>query len=490
MLRSRFCLRRVVTLGGCLAVAGCAVGPDYKTPASPAGSAYGKAAMPAVTASADDRLGGAQHFVAFADIPAQWWTLFHSPALNRLVDQALRHNPSLAAAQAALKQARENVYAQEGAYFPQVSGEFDASRNKTATRSVSPASATGNPYYTLYTAELSVSYTPDVFGLNRRTVESLAAQAENQRFQLEATYLTLTSNVVSAAIQEASLRAQVAATEQTVRNDEQLVALLNQQYRLGQIAKVDAIAQEAALAQARQTLPPLQKALALQRDLLTALVGGYPVDEPAEQFELAGFDLPLTLPESLPSNVVRQRPDVRAADATLHSASAQIGVAIANRLPQFQISPFGGSDANHFDQLFAPGNGFWSLAAGVTQPIFEGGTLLHKERAARAAYDQAAAQYKSTVISALQNVADSLKALQFDAETLNGAVASERAARDTLDITQLQVKLGAASYVALLNAELAYQTAHVALVQAQAGRLADTAALFQSLGGGWWNRPL
>jgi len=469
-------------------LAGCAVGPDFKAPDPPTSRSYLPDAAPQKTASVDDPLGGAQTFRTGEDIPGEWWTLFHSKPLTDLVARALKANPSLDAAQAALRQANEGVYAQQGAYLPQVTGSFAATRNKTATGSVSPASASGNPYYSLSTAQLNVSFTPDVFGLNARTVESLAAQAENQRFQLEATYLTLTSNVVTAAVTEASLRGQIAATEATVKIDTDLTAILRKQFDLGQVAMGDVLAQEAALAQALQTLPPLQKQLAQQRDLIAALAGGLPSDDPVEKFDLAGFELPLDLPVSLPSTVVMQRPDVAAAQETLHAASAQIGVAVANRLPQFTLSALGGSQANQIGSLFTPGNGFWTLSAGLTAPLFDGFTLLHKERAARAAYDQAAAQYRSTVISALQNVADSLRAVQYDADTLRAAVAAERAADAALKITQVQLRLGGVSYLALLNAEQTYQTARLALVQAQAGRLADTAALFQALGGGWWNR--
>jgi NodT family efflux transporter outer membrane factor (OMF) lipoprotein len=479
---------RVCAIAALLAAGGCAVGPDFETPPKPESKSYLPDAPFTKTVAVAAKLGESQTVDVGADIPGDWWTLFHSPRLTSLVERALHANPSLEAAQAALRQAREGVYAQQGAYFPQVTGSFAATRNKTATGSVSPASASGNPYYSLSTAQLNVSFTPDVFGLNARTVESLAAQADNQRFQLEATYLTLTSNVVAAAITEASLRGQIDATEATIKIDQDLAGILRKQFDLGQVAMGDVIAQEAALAQAQQTLPPLQKLLAQQRDLIAALSGAAPDDGPAEQFDLASFELPVALPLSLPSTLVAQRPDVRAAEETLHAASAQIGVAIANRLPQFTLSALGGSQANMIGNLFTPGNGFWTLSAGLTTPIFEGGTLLHRERAARAGYDQAAAQYRSTVLAALQNVADALRGVQFDAETLRAAVAAERAADASLRITQTQLKLGGISYLSLLNSEQLYQTARLAMVQAQAARLADTAALFQALGGGWWNR--
>jgi NodT family efflux transporter outer membrane factor (OMF) lipoprotein len=254
------------------------------------------------------------------------------------------------------------------------------------------------------------------------------------------------------------------------------------------VAGSDVAAQEAALAQAQQALPPLQKQLAQQRDLLTALAGSFPSQEVAEHFDLAGLQLPLDLPVSLPGRLIEQRPDVRAAEASMHSASALIGVAVAARLPQITLTGNIGNSASTAANMFTPGTNFWTLAGGLTAPIFDFGTLLHKQRAAQAAFDQAAAQYQSTVLTALQNVADALRALQADADALNAAVASERAAARSLGIVRRQLELGQVAYLALLNAENAWQQTRVALVQAQANRLADAAALFQALGGGWWNR--
>jgi NodT family efflux transporter outer membrane factor (OMF) lipoprotein len=470
-------------------LAACAVGPDYKRPAPPNAAGYTPGPLPETTASADTVAGAPQRFVSGLDLPDQWWTLYHSPPLNALIEQALKANPSVEAARAALRQGRETVYAQQGAYYPQVSASLSASRNLTPTGAVSPASASGSPYYSLITPQLNVSFVPDIFGENVRTVESLSAQAENQRFQLEATYLTLSANVVAAAVQDASLRAQIATIRETIRIETDLLAILHKQSALGQVAGVDVAAQEAALAQAELGLPPLNKQLAQQRDLLAALAGHVPSDDVAAYFELASLDLPLDLPVSLPAKLVEQRPDVRAAEASLHAASAQIGVAVAARLPQITLTGSAGSSANQFAALFTPGNNFFSISAGLTQPIFQGGTLLHKQRAAEAAVDQAAAQYRGTVLTAMQNVADTLHALLSDADALRAAVAAERAAGRSLDIMRRQLQLGQIAYLALLNAEQTYQQARLSLVQAQANRLADTAALFQALGGGWWNRP-
>jgi NodT family efflux transporter outer membrane factor (OMF) lipoprotein len=464
------------------------VGPDFHRPAGPAVSGYTAEPLPPQTASADVAGGEAQSFVPGLDLPGQWWTLFHSEPLNTLIDQALKANPNVQAAQAALRVAMENVYAQKGAFYPTVEASFSPSRQKNAVGTLAPTLSSGTPIFNLYTAQVSVFYMLDVFGTNRRQVETLEALAESQRFQLEATYLTLTSNVVAATVQEASLRGQIAATQEVINIESEQLNLLRRLFELGAIAEANVVAQEAALAQTQATLPPLQKQLAQQRNLLTALLGRFPSEEPAEKFELSTLQLPQDLPVSLPSKLVEQRPDVRSAEEQLHAASAQVGVATANMLPQFTLSANVGSVATQIGQLFTAGNNFWSAAGNVTQPIFEGGTLVHKKRAAEAAYDQAAAQYRSTVITAFQNVADTLRALQYDANALKAALAAERAAAEGLDIARRQLQLGDISYLSLLNAEQTYQQAVILLVQAQANRYTDTVALFQALGGGWWNR--
>jgi NodT family efflux transporter outer membrane factor (OMF) lipoprotein len=472
-----------------VALAGCAVGPNFERPAAPDVEGYTSTPLPAKTASAEVTGGEAQHFVQDLDIPGQWWTLFHSEALNALIEQALRNNPTLPAAEAALRLAWENVYAAEGAFFPTAVASYSPSRNKTATGVVFTAASSGPPFFTLHTAQVVVTYAPDVFGGTRREVESLTATTEFQRFQLEAAYLTLTSNVVAAAVQEASLRGQIAATEEIIKIESESLGILRKQLELGQVAGADVAAVEATLAQAQATLSPLQKQLALQRDLLTALIGRFPSQEPSEKFELASLQLPQELPVSLPSNLVEQRPDIQSVAAQLHAASALIGVAIAAQLPQFTLTANAGTVANQIGQLFiTPETAFWTVAGNVAQTIFDAGTLLHKKRAADAAFDEAAAMYRSTVITAFQNVADALHALQSDAETLKAAYAAERAAFRSLEIARRQLQLGAIGYLGLLTTENTYQTALIALVQAQAARYADTAALFQALGGGWWNR--
>ena len=471
----------------CLLVGACTVGPNFHRPAAPDVSDY-LAHPVADTVSSPTVAGGEpQTFAKGADIPADWWTLFHSKPLNDLIEQSLANNHDLKAARAALLVARESVLAQRGVYYPNISGNFSASRQRQSA-ALAPVPNSNALEYSLFTPQLSVSYAPDVFGLNRRTTESVTAQAEAVRYQTLAVRLTLTSNVAAAAIQDASLRAQIEATRQLIAADSDIVQILKYQRSKGYASQLDVAAQEAQLAQASATLPPLVKQAAQQRDLLAVLAGRYPSQAPDQDFELSSLTLPRDLPVSLPSDLVAQRPDVLQAEANMHAASAQIGVAIANRLPNIQLTANAGDTALAIGQLFSSGTGFWGLAAIATTPIFDGGTLLHQERGAKAAYVQTSEQYRSTVLTAFQNVADTLTALQQDAEALNASAAAEAAARTTLDLSQQQWRTGYAPYLTVLNAEQAYQQARIGLVQAQANRYVDTAALFQALGGGWWNR--
>jgi NodT family efflux transporter outer membrane factor (OMF) lipoprotein len=468
------------------ALAGCAVGPNYSRPPTPVVSSFTKRPLAAATASSKVAGGDAQRFIA-ADLPGRWWELFQSSELNRLVERALTSNPDLQSAQAALRVARENHYADRGALFPQVEGDFSASRQKNPAVLASPL-ADNQEYFGLNTGQLSITYTPDLFGGVRRQIESSAAQVQNQRFTLEAAYLTLTTNVVVAALQEASLRGQIQATQRSIAINETLLTQLSAARRAGEIAAADVAAQAAALAQARLSLPPLEKQLAQQQDLLAVLTGGLPSETADDTIQLADLQLPTALPVSLPAELMKQRPDIRAAEANLHAASALIGVAVANRLPNITLTGLYGGASEKLDRLFAPQNSLWSLTAGVTQPIFEGGTLRHKQRAAEAAFDQAAAQYRSTVHTAFQNVADTLEALDQDAKALNSTAEAQRATATSLEIARREFRYGEVNSVVVLNAEQAEAAADLVLVQAQAARYADTVALFQALGGGWWNR--
>ena len=484
-IRSRIFSLAAICLS--LAIAGCAVGPDFKRPAAPAVSGYRAAPLTTTVTSPNVAGGEAQRFSMGIDIPGDWWTLFHSKPLNELIERSLANNADLKAAQAALSVARENALAQRGAFYPNVSGSFSASHQQQPA-TLSPTPSTNELQFSLFTPQVSVSYMPDVFGLNRRTAESLEAQEEAARFQLIAAHITLSANVVAAAVQLASLQAQVDATRQLIDINAKMVQILTDRVAKGYASGLDLAAQQTQLAQVSATLSPLLKQLAQQRDLMSVLAGEFPSQAPDEKFYLASLQLPEVLPVSLPSALVDQRPDVRQAEANLHAASAQIGIAIANRLPNITLTANAGSTALAIGQVFASGTGFWGVAAALNAPIFDGGTLLHQERGARAAYVQAAEQYRSTVLTAFQNVANTLTALEQDAEGLKAAAKAADAATVTLDLAQRQYRDGYASYLDLLNAEQAFQQARISLVQAQANRFADTAALFQALGGGWWHR--
>lgn len=451
--------------------------------------------------------GKAQSFVAAQQIPYDWWRLFQSPRLNALIARALKNSPDIEAAQAALRAAEQNVIAQQGFFYPTVSVSYSPSRNKLAGNmgGNSPGMQgngtliqtysnplgpkyNGPAYYNFHVAQLSIGYVPDVFGMRRRQVESAKAQFKVQQMQLQASYITLASNVVAAALQEASVRAQLAAAQKVVALNRENLEIMHRQLALGYVAQIDVAAGEAALAQAEQALPPLRNQLEQTRDLIRALAGNAPDNDVPETFELADLHLPEELPLSLPSTLIEQRPDVQIAEAQLQDASAQYGVAIANRLPQFSILAGMGGMATTPDWMFRTGGGFFNLVGNVAQTIFDGGTLKAQSKAAEQALVQAGAQYRSTVIVALQNVADTLHAIESDADALKAAAAAEQAGKKQLDLTRRQYKLGYASYQNLLIAEQNYQLNAISLVQAQALRLGDTAALYQALGGGWWNR--
>jgi NodT family efflux transporter outer membrane factor (OMF) lipoprotein len=479
----------VASLGAALLVSSCAVGPDFEHPGAPEVSRYTKEPLATRTSSADVRGGQAQRFINGRDIPGDWWNLFRSPALDSLVQQSLHANPTLQSAIAAVRVAQETTYAQQGKYFPLAQANFNPTRQQTAS-TISPVlnNGTVGQRFDLYTAQVLVSYTFDVWGLNRRTVESLQAQEDSQRFLVEAAYLTLTSNVVIAAIQEASLRGQIDATNQLIDINTKMLELLRRQFTEGYANRNDVALQEAQLAQVKTTLPPLRKALAIQRDLLSALAGRFPSQEPKETFTLAKVTLPTDLPVSLPLQLVEQRPDVRSAEQLLHSASAEVGVATANMLPNITVDANGGYTAAALAGLIMPQNIFWLLAGNATQTVFDGFSLLHNRRAADAALDEAAWNYRSIVITAFQNVADALRAIQNDADALKASYEFERASKVSLDLAQQQMQSGNANFLYLLTAQITYQQAILARVQAQAARLSDTAALFLALGGGWWNR--
>jgi NodT family efflux transporter outer membrane factor (OMF) lipoprotein len=468
------------------ALGGCTVGPDFHPAEPPDVTGYLPTHGASASTSGKRVLG--RLFAAGADVPSRWWEAFQSRHLSELVEQGIAHNADLQAAEAAVRVAQANALAQRGTLFPQLGVGWDTTRQLTPSATLATNAASGANLYTVNTAQVSVAYVADVFGGRRRAVESAEAAAEAQAFQREGVYLTLTSNIALAAIQEASLRGQIAATQRLISLQTQLLATLQRQNNLGQIALPEVVQQETALAQTKLLLPPLQKQRDQQRNLLATLTGRFPSEAAGRAFDLVSFRFPRKLPLSLPADLVRQRPDIRAAEQVVRAANADVGVAIANRLPQISIGGNAGSAADAVSRLFLPGTNFWLVGANVMQPIFEGGTLRYKQQAAEEGLVQAVAQYRSVVLTAFQNVADVLGAIQADARALEAAIAAERSAQRSIELVQKQVEQGQVSLPNLINAQQAYLVTSLARVQAQAARLADVVALFQALGGGWWNR--
>lgn len=484
-------LRNFVTLVLCLlsiVLTSCKVGPNFHSPASPKVKRYTESPLPAKTVQTLGPGGQSQTFLTGEDLPAIWWELFHSPAINQLIRCGLANSPSLASASAALRQAQENLNVQIGnSLWPAFNASGSAERQRYSELQIG-ASTQNSPTFNLFYASVNVAYTLDVFGGARRQIESLRAKVDYQQFELIAAYLTLTSNIVTTSINVASFQAQIEATLELIKAQQGLLDIFTKQYHLGGVSNANVLTQLTLVEQTKATLPPLQKSLAQAKHALSALVGSFPEGE-LPTIDLNSLKLPTKLPVSLPSNLVRQRPDVRASEASLHYACAQIGVATANLFPQFTINGSYGWINTTLTNLFASQNVVWSLAGQVVQPIFHGGALLAQRRAAIAAFQQAEADYRQTVLQAFQNVADVLRALETDARTLQAQVRAEDAARRALKLTLDQYRLGGVSYINLLNAQQQYQQTRINRIQAQATRYSDTAALFQALGGGWWHKP-
>ena len=469
------------------AVSACAVGPDFHAPPAPATSHYTRAPEPTGTVSAPGPRGTAQTFSTERDIPADWWTLFHSQPLDVLVRQALTDSPNVQAAEATLRTAAETYKAQRGALLlPQL----DATG--TAVRQREPGAVLGQPgsafLFNLFDASVGVTYRLDLFGASRRQVEALYAQSDYQRWQLEAARLTLADNVVTTAINIASLHAQVAALADIIASERDQLKVVQRQFDAGAASRSDLLAQQTQVADNEAQLPALEKQLAQAQHRLAVLAGRTPDDATVPDFTIDQLTLPAELPLSVPAKLVRQRPDVQAAEALLHVSTAQLGVATANLYPQLNLTGSIGSETVTASDLFKTGTAAWNIGGSLTQPLFHGGELLGLKRAARADLDRATAEYREAVLAALQDVADTLRALEADARTLQADLITETDAQDTLNMTKLQYKVGGVSYLQLLNAERVFLQARQNRVQAEAARYADTAALFHALGGGWWNR--
>ena len=477
----------IVLILAAVGLCSCTVGPDFHAPAAPAADHY-VAGAPIRTVGTSAAGGQSQTLVAGQDIPAQWWNLFHSAPLDALVRTALHDSPTIAAAQAALRSAQEGYVAQRGSsVYPQLDGQFQA------TRQASPAAAFGLPQlgtntFTLFDAAVNVTYKFDVVGGTRRQLEALAAQSDYQRWQLEAARLTLAGNVVTTVITAAALNDQVAATADILATERDQLAIIQRQRAAGAASQADVLTQQAQVAQLEATLPGLQKSVAQAGHRLAVLSGQTPDHASTAGLSLAALTLPTQLPLSLPAKLVRQRPDVLAAESQLHQASAQAGVATANLYPQLTLSGSIGSETTSIGDLFSAGTAAWNIGGSLMQPLFHGGELRAKRRQAFDNLDQATAQYRGTVLSALQDVADALRALQADALTLQADRRAETAAHDSLEITRRQFQAGGTSYVTLLIAQRQDAQARLTRIQGEMARLTDSAALLQALGGGWWNR--
>jgi NodT family efflux transporter outer membrane factor (OMF) lipoprotein len=450
-------------------------GPKVQPPPVLAGS-YRAAALPGTTEGAD-----AQRFLQGQDVPEQWWTAFGSPELTRRVVMALAHSPTVASAQAALLRAQEGVVAAGGSLYPtvDVAGGFQRVKNGPVLGS------SGLTTYTVYSASLNVGYKLDLFGGTRHGIEAAQAAADVRQWLLVGTYLSLASNVTIATIQEGSLRAQVQAGDEVVGLLQEQTETARRQVEIGTRAQADLLALKAQVATAQATLPPLRKQLEAVRNQLAVYLGRFPAEADLATVPLDALTLPRDLPVSLPSRLVRQRPDVQAAESMLRGAAAQVGVATAQLLPQITLGGAVGPQSSSSQDLLRSGNLAWSLGLNLLQPVFHGGALRAQKRAAQAGLDQAVADYKATVLAAFANVADALDALQFDAQAESAQADGEQAAARSLELVKAQYRIGSASYLQLLDATRQWTQARTGLIRSRAARLSDTAALYAALGGGW-----
>lgn len=466
-----------------LGVGGCALGPRYQPPAAPAVGAYTHAPQPHATASSPGQGGLAQQFIYGARLSEQWWRLFRSAELDTLIRQALADNPGLAQAKARLRQAQAAMAAAAGIFYPQINGNLGASRQKTS--SASSGGRFPGQIYSLYSGDLAVSYYPDFFGVNRLVYKGAKAQVDYQRYELDAARLTLIGNVASAAISAAGVRAQIDAIRAIIANEKRLLDLTQTQYQAGAVPYLNVVNQRSQVATNEASLPGLEQQLATYRHQLAILAGEFPAQWRSETFRLDGFTLPQRIPVSLPSTLLQQRPDIRAAEAQLRYANAQIGVAAAQMYPTLTLTANFGQNSTTLSKLLDSAGNVWSLAGNLVLPIFRGGTLEAQKQEAIATYDATLAAYRQTVLGSFQQVADALRALEHDAEMLHAQHQALEAAREALRLSETSYRAGAVDYLSLLTAEAQYNNARLGYIRAQAQRYLDTVGLFVALGGSW-----
>lgn len=473
-----------LTAGVAMALAGCEVGPDFARPAAPSATQYDTSADPVATVAAD---GTSQSFTPAAEIPADWWRLFNAPQLDEMVRQGLAGSPTLAAAEATLRQSEHSLRAGEGVFFPQIGADFGAQRERLSTTKFGEASK--GSIFNLFTPEATISYTLDVFGGERRTVEALAADVDAEKNTARAAALTLASNIVNGAVAMAAYQAEIDATQEIVDLQQQQVKLSEVQAKAGTAAYASVLSLEAQLEATEAALPPLRQKLSQTDHLLAMLTGRLPAEWQPPKLGFADLTLPHVLPISLPSSLVGQRPDILNAESQMHAASAEIGVATAAMLPNFTLDGAFGFSNTSLGTLLATGGKFWSLGADVAQPIIDGGTLWFRRKATIDAYDAASADYRQTVLAAFQQVADTLRALEHDAEALAADEKALDTARRALQLVQANYRAGLATYSEVLIADAQYHQALITDIQTRATRYQDTVALFVALGGGWWTKP-
>jgi NodT family efflux transporter outer membrane factor (OMF) lipoprotein len=479
--QTKSCTGVPLVLSACMGC-GCAAGPDFHVPAPVSDARYTHAPLPAATARAEGQGGAAQHFVEVGSVGGAWWRAFGSADLDRLVQQALEDNPTLAQARQRLEQARQDYYAQAGgSEWPQANASLDVTREKINPAAFGIGSLLGNrtfPPFTLYQAAVSVSYSVDLFGVNRRTVEGLAAGIDYQQYELEGARLTLAGNVVTSVIRRASLAAQVDLSERLLGQQTQQLQITEQRRRAGGIAETDLFAQRSQVEQTRASLAPLRVQLAQAEHQLAVYLGRTPAEGASGAPALEQLSLPTDLPVTLPATLARQRPDIRASEALLHQASANVGVATANLYPQITLTGSTGPEGTQLSNLV----NVWSVGAGLTQPIFHGGQLHHRRRSAQAAYEAAAAAYRQTVLQGLQQVADALRTVEQDAIQLEARDHAQQDAAASARVAEQRYAAGGLSHLSLLDAQRQELQTTLDRTVVQAQRLSDTAALYQALG--------
>lgn len=473
-------------------LAGCTVGPRYHEPAPPTVTAYTPNAQPASTVTSPGTAGAAQHFTQSSDLPAEWWTLFHSPQLDRMVREALDNSPTLSQAMARLKEAQEEASARTGATkYPTVTASASVEEEQVNLAALGVTSSLSSlgvqipnpPPFSLLNGSVAVSYALDFFGANRRLIEGLKAQVEYQSWQLKGARLMLAGNVVSACIRQAQLHSQIDITRKLLTLEEQTLAIAEKRYQEGGISEYDVRGQRSIVAQTRATLPALDQQLDMVDHELAALMGKTPAEAHVEAISLDSLNLPQELPVSLPSAMVRQRPDIRAAEALLHQASANVGVATANQYPQITLS----ASAGLIGTSFISGGGIWNAGTSLTEPIFNGGALRAEKRKAVAAYDEADSTYRETVLQAFREVADTLRAIDHDAQALQAQTEATTQAESAFQIASRRYAAGGISRADFLSVQHTQLQTALGRVVYQANRYSDSATLFQALGGGWWN---